>query len=153
MGFGITLIHIALSSLAVLFSMWWLYFSREDHLDKQDLPRALTWGYGHLFIFMAGAAVGAGFALLVDIVTGHSQTSLLIGEYAVAVPLAVYFLGLWLVRDRVALQGMGQALLPIGAAIALAAPLALGLEGVAAVAVLVACTRNGLACRFLAGQG
>ena len=57
--FNIALVHIALSALAILFSIWWIYFTREDHLGSSALNRALTWGYGHVLIFGSGAAVGA----------------------------------------------------------------------------------------------
>ena len=76
--FDIDLIHSAIASLVIVFALWWLYFSREEHLNAQDLSMALTWGYGHLVIYIAGAAVGAGFAVLVDIVTDHAAVSLLV---------------------------------------------------------------------------
>ena len=91
---GCESVHVALSSLVIVFSMWWLYFSKEEHLQSQDLGRSLTWGYGHVLIFAAGAAVGAGFAVVVDIVSGHAQVLLKVGNYAVAVPVALYLLGL-----------------------------------------------------------
>jgi low temperature requirement protein LtrA len=130
--FQIVLVHVALSSLVIVFSMWWLYFSKEEHLQGQDLGRSFTWGYGHMLIFAAGAAVGAGFAVLVDIVSGHVQVSLKVGEYAVAVPVALYLLGLWLVRDRLYFDGAARHVLPAFAALVLLVPLQpFALEGVA----------------------
>ncbi|PWV98770.1 low temperature requirement protein LtrA [Hoeflea marina] len=139
----IAFVHIALSSLVIVFSMWWLYFSREEHLQTNDLNRALTWGYGHFVIFAAGAAVGAGFAVLVDVIAGHAKVSLLVGDYAVGIPVAIYMLGLWFVRDRFCLNGSAKFVLPVFALLVLLAPLTpVALEGIAAVTALSVVVRN-----------
>ena len=144
----IALVHIALSSLVIVFAMWWLYFSKEEHLQSEDLGRSLTWGYGHGLIFAAGAAVGAGFAVLVDIVSGHAQVALKAGDYAVAVPVALYLLGLWFVRDRFHLGGIARYVLPVLAGLILLVPLQpLALEGVAGLLVLGVVVRSTLAGR------
>jgi low temperature requirement protein LtrA len=134
--FDIRFVHIALSALIITLAMWWLYFASEEHLPTASLSHALTWGYGHAPLFAAGAAVGAGFAVLVDIVSGHSTISLLAGDYAVAVPAAIYLLALWFVRDRFVLGGTWHWVLPVFAALVLLAPLVFGMEAVAAVMAL-----------------
>jgi len=143
-NFSIVLIHIAISALIVVFSLWWLYFSREDHLHEQSRSAAFTWGYGHFFIYMSGAAVGAGFAVLVDTVTGHAHLPLLIGNYAVAVPVAVFLFGLWLVRDRYAQNTSRRHVLPIFSVLILIAPPFLGLDGVTALIVISVFLRSRL---------
>lgn len=42
------LFHIAASSLVICFAMWWLYFSRDDHLQVHEKEASLEfiWGYG-----------------------------------------------------------------------------------------------------------
>lgn len=146
--FQIALVHVALSSLVIVFSMWWLYFSKEEHLQSQDLGRSLTWGYGHVLIFAAGAAVGAGFSVLVDIVSGHAQVPLGIGNYAVAVPVALYLLGLWFVRDRFYFDDMARYVLPTFAVLILLVPLQpFALEGVAGLLALSVFVRSTLAER------
>lgn len=136
------LVRIAVLSLVILFSMWWLYFSKEEHLESKEFARALAWGYGHVFIFMSGAAVGAGFAVLVDIATDHAAVGWLTGVYAVAVPVSVYLMGLWFSRDRFALTGTTHFVLPVFAILILAAPPFIALEGVAALTVLSVIVRN-----------
>ena len=146
--FQIALVHVALSSLVIVFAMWWLYFSKEEHLQSQDLGRSLTWGYGHALIFAAGAAVGAGFAVLVDVVSGHAQVSPKVGNYAVAVPVALYLLGLWFVRDRLYFDSTARHVLPAFAALILLVPLQpLALEGVAGLLALSVFVRSMLAER------
>jgi low temperature requirement protein LtrA len=146
--FQIVLVRVALSSLVIVFSMWWLYFSKEEHLQSQDLGRSLTWGYGHVLIFAAGAAVGAGFAVVVDIVSGHAQVLLKVGNYAVAVPVALYLLGLWFVRDRFYFDGAARHVLPAFAALVLLVPLQpLALEGVAGLLAVSVFIRSRLTGR------
>ncbi|WP_048647825.1 low temperature requirement protein A [Nitratireductor soli] len=142
------LIHIALAALVIVFCLWWLYFSREEHLQTGALSRTLTWGYGHFVIFASGAAVGAGFAALVDILTHHSQVPLIVGDYAVGIPVALYMLGLWFVRDRFIFKGAARHVLPAFALLVLLVPLSpLALEGVALVTVASVIARNRLAAR------
>lgn len=144
--FDITLVYMALSTLVILFAMWWLYFSKEDHLQEQQSVFAFTWGYGHLIIYASGAAVGAGFAVLVDIITHHSQMNMLVGEYTVAISVALYMFGLWFVRDRFVLKGfMKHVLLLFSAMIIIITPL-LGIEGIAALTALSVITRSHIAC-------
>jgi low temperature requirement protein LtrA len=134
------MVHTAIAAAVVFFCFWSLYFIAEEHLSRETLHRALVWGYGHVAIFAAGAACGAGFGVLVDILTGHASVSLRIGDIAVGVPIAIYLLGLWFVRDRYSMRGAWKWLLPAAAAlilaIALAAPAALELMTIA----LVLCT-------------
>lgn len=134
--FNIQLVHVALSAMVILFSMWWLYFGREEHLETRDLSRALTWGYGHVLVFLAGAATGAGFAALTDIVTDHAEVSMLVGDYGVAIPVALYLVGLWFVRDRFILSGAARFCLPIFALGIIAIPPVAGLEGIAVLTAL-----------------
>lgn len=141
-AFNIMLVHTALSALVIVFALWWIYFSPDPHLHDRNLRRALIWGYGHFVIFASGAAIGAGFGVLVDVITGHAKVSILVGDYAVAFPVAGFLLGLWFVRDRYVSRGASRFVLPASAFLALIAPVAgLGLEGVAATTVLAAVLR------------
>ncbi|MDE1157874.1 MAG: low temperature requirement protein A [Neorhizobium sp.] len=146
--FDIRLVHTALSAIVIVFALWWAYFSREEQLNTQRLGRSLFWGYGHFFIFAAGAATGSGFGVLVDIITHHADIPLLAGDYAVAIPVAIYFACLTLVRDRFVCTGPARYMLAVFAVIALAMPLiGLGLEGIAAATALGVTLRNWSAAR------
>lgn len=144
-NFDPVLIRVALASLVIVFSMWWLYFSREEHLADKNLSATLTWGYGHALIYMSGAAVGAGFEVLVDVVSQHAKTSLRTGLFAVAVPVALYLAGLWFVRDRFALKGAKHCVLLVFAGLILLAPLVVNLEGVAILTALSVWVRSRIA--------
>lgn len=134
--YNIAFVHIAMSAVAVTGAMWWLYFPGGRHLHSTKLNHALAWGYGHFLIFGAAAAVGAGFTVLIDIVAGKAKVGIVIGDYAVGIPLALYMFGLWLVRDRHLLNGRGRHVLLAFAILTLASlAIPIGLEGLAVLAV------------------
>ncbi len=144
--FDMQLVRIAIAALLILFSMWWLYFSDEEHLESQELSRALVWGYGHVLVFASGAAVGAGVAVLVDIATDHAHASQIAGHYAVAIPVALYLVGLWLVRDFFVLSGPARHVLLGFAALIIAAPMTpFGLEAITVLTLLSVVVRSRLA--------
>ncbi|WP_438864146.1 low temperature requirement protein A [Neptunicella sp.] len=145
--FTMAFIQLAISSLVIVFSLWWLYFSREEQLKHKQLKMALIWGYGHLIIYLAGAAVGASFALLVDIMAGHTSTPLWVGHYAVAIPIAIYLVGLWFVRDRYVLSASAKSVLPVFALFILLIPLAMDLPGIAILLICCVYLRSHLVCK------
>ncbi len=77
--------------MPLVFSLWWLYFSREDSdllLDRK-VAANMVWGFGHYFVFASAAAVGAGLAARVDHYTHHSESSDRLTALAVTLPTAV----------------------------------------------------------------
>jgi low temperature requirement protein LtrA len=87
--------EIIVGGLLIVFSMWWLYFYRPVEDLLTSLTGAIIWGYGHYFIFAAAAAVGAGLAVEVDYATGHATIGAVAAGLSVAIPVAVYLVGLW----------------------------------------------------------
>ena len=124
-GFTPSFIIIALCGAVLTFSMWWLYFTEEDHLPSMEVKRALEWGYGHFLVFAAGAAVGAGIGVVLDAAQNttdiqHGFNTTGITGLFISIPIALYILGLWFVRDRHAIQSShGWILLTFAGAIAL----------------------------------
>lgn len=141
------LIGIAISSLVLMFALWWAYFSKEEQIAQKRLSLALLWGYGHLLIYMSGAAVGVGIAVQIDTVTGHSSLSKSVGLYTIAFAISGYLFGLWVVRDRFALVGTGRYILLLTSIVLLFSPLALPIEGIAALLVIGVSIRNQYACK------
>ncbi|MEV0289672.1 low temperature requirement protein A [Kribbella sp. NPDC050820] len=90
-------ILVAGAGLVLLFALWWLYFLHPaGHGLSKRRAASYRWGYGHFFLFAALAAVGAGLEVAVEEAAHHS-TSTTVG-FAVAIPVAVYLLTLWLVH-------------------------------------------------------
>ena len=97
---GLNLLSMIVGGLLIVCSMWWIYFDRPLHGLLTSLPKALVWGYGHYFIFAAAAAVGAGLAAAVDVVTHEAHVTMRVAGAAVAIPVAVYVLSLWTLHYR-----------------------------------------------------
>jgi low temperature requirement protein LtrA len=111
----------ALSALVMVFAIFWIYFCEDDHLPSSGFRTAFIWGYGHVFIFGAIAALGAGVAAELDLAAHHSQTTRSAVAWWLGAPLTIGFASLWLIRDRHFRLGPRQAALPIMAIAALGA--------------------------------
>ena len=86
--------------LLTVCAMWWIYFDRPAHDLLTSFRRAFMWGYGHYVVFASAAAVGAGLAVNVDVVTAHAHIGPIAAGYAVAIPACAYLLCLWVLHDR-----------------------------------------------------
>jgi low temperature requirement protein LtrA len=91
---------VSVSALVIVFSIWWVYFCEEEHLPNSRFWTAFTWGYGHVFIFMATAALGAAIAASIDVVTHHAETSQQEVSKWLGASLAMGSIALWFTRDR-----------------------------------------------------
>jgi low temperature requirement protein LtrA len=118
------LLSVIIGGLLIVYAMWWLYFYQPARpLLMTSLRAAFAWGYGHLIIFGATAAVGAGLAVVVDQVTHHAEISATGAGLAVALPTAIYVLSLWLLHERpLAKNAVDTLLHPVTAVLILLAP-------------------------------
>ncbi|QKW40968.1 low temperature requirement protein A [Actinomadura sp. NAK00032] len=94
-GVHADLVTIALAGLAILFTLWWIYFSEpagEGLAARRDW--CFAWGYGHYLIFAALAALGAGLEVAVAS-AGEAHVDEQTAVAAVAVPIAVVLVMLW----------------------------------------------------------
>jgi low temperature requirement protein LtrA len=149
-GHPAELIVLALSALAITFAMWWLYFSQEGPLDQARFSSSFNWSYAHALIYAGGAATGAGFAVAIDNAAGQGHHApMLASNLAVAVPLAVYMVALWFVRDRLVLTGPWRhGLLAFAAAAIAAGHLGHGaLPAMALITILAVVARSQVQCR------
>ncbi|MGH3716241.1 MAG: low temperature requirement protein A [Micromonosporaceae bacterium] len=120
------LLVLAGAGLVIVFALWWLYFDRPVHHLLRSLPTAIIWGYGHYAVFAAVAAVGAGVQAGVDYKTHHSQLGAVAVGYAIAVPVAVFLAGIWLLHVRPDADTRGPVVVaayPVAAVLVLLAPL------------------------------
>jgi len=142
-GFSAALVWIAAAGLVLLFALWWLYFlepAAEGLESKRG--RSFYWGYGHYFVFGSLAALGAGLEVAVQQAAAHSEHAGTAAEYAIAVPVAVFLLMLYVLHAplvpevviRPLKTGMALALILL---LPLASPL-IGLVGVTVGIALVA---------------
>ena len=101
---------VAVCGILTAFLLWWLYFAESDQLGGADFNRVFIWAYGHVFVFAAGAAVGAGLGVLGEYVgeAAHHGGDIIAAGPAAAytIPVALYLAGLWFVRDRFMLRDL-----------------------------------------------
>ncbi|MCX4963208.1 low temperature requirement protein A [Streptomyces virginiae] len=137
------LLPIAAGGLLIVFAAWWIYFAVPMHEHLTSNREAIPWGYGHLLIFLSGAAIGAGIEVAVEHAVGKAHISQVAANAAVMVPSALFLLMVWLLHSRHFKRGLAQQLvLPVSALVTLVctwsgayAVLWAGLVGVLTVAV------------------
>ena len=120
-GFSASLVALIGGGLVILFSLWWIYFSKPAHRFLTSNRTAIRWGYGHYFIFGSAAAVGAGLAVNVDHLLGKTAIDTRLAAASLTLPVAVFLLMVWLLQVRPNLQRHG---LSIGFPLAIAGVLA-----------------------------
>ncbi|MGZ8178495.1 low temperature requirement protein A [Williamsia sp. SKLECPSW1] len=147
-GWSLETAVLGLAGVAITFSLWWIYFvvPTGDALER-DRSKCFVWGYSHILVFMAIAAVGAGLHVAALYIEHHSEVGAAVVVAAVAVPLAVYFVMLTMTYSylvefdvlNVALTAAGVAILAIAvgaAAAGLSVVYALVIAAVAPVGIV-----------------
>ena len=133
-GLSVPLVVVAVSGLVLLFTLWWLYFSEpaaEGLVKRRDY--SYIWGYGHYLIYASLAAIGAGLEIGVKVVTHHAEVGEVVGGYALAIPLAVFLLLLWLLHapmvDRVTIPPMATVIAVVAILVAPLTSAGIGILG------------------------
>lgn len=123
-GLSVQLLGILLGGMLVVFTMWWLYFERPPGSVLSSLRNGFVWGYGHFPVWAAAAAMGAGLAVAIEQASGLATLDAVQAGYMVAVPVAIYLLGLWLLRARLSRDRWTEAVpILLTIAVILVAPL------------------------------
>jgi low temperature requirement protein LtrA len=95
-GWSVDVVVLGLAGTAVTFGMWWIYFvlpwADVLHAHRE---RGFGWGYGHIVVFGAVAAVGAGLHVAAFYIEHHSELATTGTLLTVAVPLAVYIASIY----------------------------------------------------------
>jgi low temperature requirement protein LtrA len=139
----------------LLFGLWWLYFLEPAGEGlASHRSRSFLWGYGHYLLFAAIAAIGAALEVAVEAGTSEAGThgagtpaaiSPLVLGYALAIPVALFFVLLFLlhavIAERAATRPFGFA---VAAAIVLLVPLGAPSFGVPPTIVLIALVTSAL---------
>jgi low temperature requirement protein LtrA len=113
---------VSTAALVIVFAIWEVYFWEPEHLPSRKISTAVMWGYVHVLIFGATAALGAAIAASIDVATHHSHTTQAAVSLYFGAAFAVWMLALWVVRDRILPLARAQALcLPVMAALTLLA--------------------------------
>lgn len=82
---------LGLAGTALTFGMWWVYFTvPSGHVLATRRERSFGWGYGHIPLFGATVAVGAGLHVAAYQIEHHSKLTVTGTVLTVAVPLGIY---------------------------------------------------------------
>lgn len=81
---------IGLAGVAVTWGLWWVYFLLpQPEALEHHRERSFVWGYGHMVLFAAIAAVGAGLHVAALSLEHHSGLSATATVATTAIPLAI----------------------------------------------------------------
>ncbi len=135
--FSTELIFLMVGGLMMMFTVWWAYFdtSIAEHLNSRKM--AFSWGYGHFFVFISIAALGAGLAAAVDVVSHEAKISSVRESYFVALSLMLYTTSLYVLHDMHQQNGLKKLIYPLTAVLVLCIPLLIKPAGYAVFAMAV----------------
>jgi low temperature requirement protein LtrA len=95
-GWSADVILVGLAGTALTFGMWWCYFiipSAEILETRRE--RAFGWGYGHIPMFGAIVAVGAGLHVAAYYIQRESELGAAATILTVAIPAAIFIAGVY----------------------------------------------------------
>ena len=95
-GWSGDVVVLGLAGTALTFGLWWIYFTVPcAEILRVHRERSFGWGYGHIPIFGAVVAVGAGLHVAALNLEHHSALGTTGTLLTVAVPLAIYTGGIF----------------------------------------------------------
>ncbi|MBU3847487.1 MAG: low temperature requirement protein A [Candidatus Acinetobacter avistercoris] len=116
------LIFLTIGGVIMMFTMWWAYFDRSMHDQLNSHSKTFIWGYGHFFIFISIAMLGAALSAAADVVTQHADVSNTYDGCIIAGLLIIYTCSLWMLQNREHLTGFGHWFYPISVLIIFVIP-------------------------------
>jgi low temperature requirement protein LtrA len=92
-GWSAEAVLVVVAGTGLTFGMWWVYFGLPSgDLLHVNRDRSWAWGYGHILLFAAIAAVGAGLHVAAYVVEGEATIGVVGAVLAVAIPVLVFTL-------------------------------------------------------------
>ncbi|THK33842.1 low temperature requirement protein A [Ensifer sp. MPMI2T] len=90
-GWNLDVVLVCIAGTGLTFGMWWIYFTLPSaEILHKFRKRAFVWGYGHMVIFAAIIATGAGLHVAAYYIEHKAHISSVATVLTVAVPVAVY---------------------------------------------------------------
>jgi low temperature requirement protein LtrA len=95
-GWSVDVVVLGAAGTALTFGMWWIYFILPfGPILERRRERAFGWGYGHIVLFGALVAVGAGLHAAAYYLEDHSVLGTTGTVLTVAVPVALYITSIY----------------------------------------------------------
>ncbi len=90
-GWSFEPIAVVVAGIGLTFGLWWIYFSTDfGALLHERRSASFRFGYGHLLLFPAIAAVGAGLHVAAYVLEHEAQISIGTAVASVAGPVAMF---------------------------------------------------------------
>lgn len=87
---------VALGGVALALGLWWVYFTMPSgDVLAQHRERSFVWGYGHIVLFGALAASGAGLHVAAFVIRGEASIGPTAAALTLAAPVAIFTLFLF----------------------------------------------------------
>jgi low temperature requirement protein LtrA len=130
-GWSVDAALVGFGGTALAFGMWWIYFmlpaGRALHLRRR---KSFLFGYGHIPIFAAIAATGAGLHVAAYYIDHEAHISAAVAVASIAVPVALFKLSLtWLYSVMV---GADRTIITVAACVLVALAGSIGLAAAGA---------------------
>jgi len=127
-GWTVDVVVLGVAGTALTFGMWWIYFILPSGpILERRRERSFVWGYGHIVLFGALVAVGAGLHVAAYYVEHHSVLDTTGTVLAVAVPVSLYNASIYALHyqlgrifDPFHLLLLGGTAVVVGAAVTIA---------------------------------
>ena len=96
-GWSVDFVLVGLAGVVLVFGLWWTYFViPHGTILSRRRGRSWIWGYGHIPLFGAVVAVGAGLHVAAYYLEGESKLDAFATTMSVAIPVAIYVALLYL---------------------------------------------------------
>jgi low temperature requirement protein LtrA len=95
-GWSSEAVLVVVAGIGLTFGLWWSYFIiPSGRVLARRRRLAWVWGYGHMFIYGAIAATGAGLHVAAFVVGGQAEVGVLGAIVSVAVPVLIFSIALF----------------------------------------------------------
>src|SRR5215212_8447866 len=95
-GWSVDVVVLGAAGTALTFGMWWIYFILPfGPILERHRERSFAWGYGHIVLFGALVAVGAGLHAAAYYLEDHSVLDSTGTVLTVAVPVGLYVFSIY----------------------------------------------------------
>jgi hypothetical protein len=101
-GWSLDVVVLGLAGTALTFGMWWVYFILPcGGILERHRERSFGWGYGHIVLFGALVAVGAGLHAAAYYLEHHSVLDTTGTVLAVAIPVGLYVVSIYVLYYQI----------------------------------------------------
>lgn len=90
-GWSLDAALVVFAGIGITFGLWWTYFILPSGVVlARHRSRGFVWGYGHILIYAAIAATGAGLHVVAYVIEGTSEIGTVGAILAIAIPVLAF---------------------------------------------------------------